>query len=161
MKTAQQIANLEDATITVQFINPLKEGKKNHTVKDTNDGIWLLDPKKRDLLREGETYKIEYDEWSHNGMRFRRIENAYPMSPPRHPVPEGATAASPQPSKKMDQYYRPTSPKDGERMFVCKILGDFIATGRINDDVDTLTRAVNDLRTVWRATFGQDEISGD
>ena len=43
MKTAADLANLEDATITVRNVNQLKEGRKNATLKDDDDNLccWL------------------------------------------------------------------------------------------------------------------------
>ena len=81
------------------------------------------------------------------------------MTPSQTPPERHAPIPQSQPNgKKMDQqFYRPTAPRDAERMFVCSTLNAFIQTGRINDDVETLTRAVRDLRQVWAETFGIDD----
>ena len=54
-------------------------------------------------------------------------------------------------------WYRPTHPRDAERMFTCSILNALIEKGYVRDDVDGLKRAVNDLRQVWQETFGADD----
>jgi hypothetical protein len=69
-----------------------------------------------------------------------------PIEPPRQPPtqPNG------------NGHYRPTHPRDAERMFVCSTLNAYIQTGRVECVEDELIARVNTLRNVWQATFGGD-----
>ena len=157
---------MEDATLTVQYVNEPKPGKKLGNIKDTNGQPWLVVPSMLPRFAEGETYKVEYTE-SHadNGMIFRHVKNLYQAEPSRAmQTPPERTAPIPQSTrqtngKKMDQsnFYRPTSPRDSERMFVCSTLNAFISTGRVNNEVEVLVEYVNALRQVYQRTFGADD----
>ena len=109
MQTAADLANLEDATITVRHVNQLKEGRKNATLKDDDDNLWLVAPHKLSLFQAGATYKIEFNEWkSKDGVLFRKIENAWLVTPAT-PAP---TIRTPALQTSGTQYYQPTSPQD-------------------------------------------------
>jgi hypothetical protein len=60
--------------ITVAFVNPPKEGKKNGSVK-VGDRYYSYDPKKFTFAKGG-TYDIEYKEDDYNGKTYYFIEKA-------------------------------------------------------------------------------------
>jgi hypothetical protein len=55
-------------------------------------------------------------------------------------------------------YYRPTSPVDSERMFVCSLMNAFIQAGKIEPEQTRVVRAIEVLRNAYQATFGSDDI---
>ena len=169
---------LERGTITVARIIPAKDRGKSATIKDVDGlmfGIW---PDKLGLVNEGGSYEIDFSETVKNGTTYRdikairqvqgaqRAQAAQRQSDPfvtsdevRQARSLGAAATPQEPAKANGngQYYRPTAPRDAERMFVCSTLNAFISTGRVECDANELAQRVNILREVWQATFGQDD----
>ena len=81
-------------------------------------------------------------------------------APQPRSLSSGATPQQPsqqQSAPQQNGFYRPTSPRDAERMFVCSTLNAFIQTGRVDCHVEVLASYVNTLRDVWAATFGSDD----
>lgn len=162
----QQDSSVEHIQIVVAQITPPPGPNKPGRIKDTagnNFGIW---PDKMANVREGETYDVEFIQ---NGAyrNIRSIRVATPPAPaPRQftaqhqPQARSLSSAATQPSdssvSRNGQYYRPTSPRDAERMMVCSTLNAFIQTGRINCERSHLIEAINELRAAWQMTFGSD-----
>lgn len=152
---------IERSTITIQKITPPTGNRKSATIKDIDGlmfGVW---PNQLGIFREGETYDIEY---TVNERGFRDIKSGKMVQQqpqPQRQVPQqqhhASPATAPQGSGNAGQYYRPTSPRDSERMFVCSTLNAFIQTGRVDPHRDHLTMLINELRTAYAATFGQDD----
>lgn len=149
---------VERGTITVQRIIPPTGNRKSHTVKDLDGimfGVW---PDKIGLYREGESYDIEYTV-SEKG--FRDITKCQMLAKPAaaspsqriEPPHQGTTPND----KGAGQFYRPTAPRDAERMFVCSTLNAFIQTGRVECSKALMIDYVNELRGVWQETFGRDD----
>jgi len=161
-------------TIHVADIIPAELGQSARVVGDDGViyGCW---PNKLGGLRVGESYDADVHEKQKNGVIYRDIKTlrhigpslaprplSAAVTPPKPPESGGADYDAPQPARRDNDngmaYYRrkPTDPQDAERMFCTKILGDLIMSHQIKgDDVDALTRAVNQLREVWRDTFGR------
>ena len=79
MQTAADLANLEDATITVRqkSASSRKAGKTPPSRMTTTIYGWLRRTGVSTVHRAGATYKIEFNEWkSKDGVLFRKIENA-------------------------------------------------------------------------------------
>ena len=71
-------------------------------------------------------------------------------------VVETAPQQAPKAAPAGNQYYRPTAPRDAERMFTTATLGHFIDRGTVTLDARVIADAVNILRDVWQGTFGAD-----
>lgn len=174
---AEQYATQSD-TITIAEIIPAPAANRSAAVKDTSGiryGIW---PNKLDQVKVGYVYDIDFSSKVVNGATFRDIKgirfnsdatakaqqviasNNNRAQPVR--TPSGPAAAAPGAGQGGGTaaggggFYRPTSPRDAERMFVCSTLNAYIQTGRVDANPDTLINYVNTLRDVWHATFGQD-----
>lgn len=170
---------LERATITVQRIFPAKAQGKSASIKDIDGCFYGFWPDKLGgIICDGGTYDIEFSSNTKNNVIYRDIQVARMIDKPR-PAPAQFTgshddrqaAARPSaPTQRIEppratspggngagQYYRPTSPKDAERMMVCSTLNAFIQTGRIDCHRDHLTAAIAELRAAYAATFGQDD----
>lgn len=163
---------LDRAVITVQRVIPAKDQGKSASVKDLDGRFYGFWPDKLGgVIRENETYEIEFSATVKNNTTYRDIRSAKMVAKPapaqytsQHaaqerqpdPRPEPPRATSPN-GNGAGQYYRPTAPRDSERMFVCSTLNAFISTGRIDPARDHLTAAINELRAAYAATFGKDD----
>ena len=163
-----QDAPTEHSTITVQKILPAKGPGKPAWLKDTDGisfGIW---PDKLGPVREGETYDVEFISNVREGVTYRNIQQIRVATKPG-PAPSQFTAShqprslssaavqgDAKPNGNGNGYYRPTSPRDAERMFVCSTLNAFISTGRVDCNQQMIAEYINELRAAWGATFGQD-----
>jgi len=161
---------METATIEVAFVKPPAEGKQYGSVKTINNEWW---PVKQDRIREfepGNKYELAYtesDKGFKNIIGVKKIvaETARPQrfegTEFREPQRNGATlttaAAQPKAQTPANGYYRPTAPKDSERMWTCAILGHVIDRGSVDLNEDALIHAVNTLRAVYQKTYGQDD----
>jgi hypothetical protein len=162
---------METATIEVAFVKPPAEGKQYGSVKTINNEWW---PVKQDRIREfepGNKYELAYtesDKGFKNIIGVKRIV-AEPTRPVRsegasftEPHRNGATLttaaaqAKPQ-AQQQNGYYRPTAPKDSERMWTCAILGHIIDRGAVELNEEAMIHAVNLLRAVYQKTYGQDD----
>lgn len=172
-------ATLDRATITVARIIPAKDRGKSATIKGIDGRMFGIWPDKLGLVNDGGTYEIDFSETIKNGTTYRDIK-AIRQVQPRQPAQAsqrksdpfvtsdemrqarslGAAATPPAEPRRENgngNYYRPTAPRDAERMFVCSTLNAFIQTGRVECDGAELAHRVNVLREVWQTTFGQDD----
>ena len=164
------------ATITIQYVNPPKQGQKSASIKDIEGAYYWIKPADVKNFVPGDSYDISVITTQSNGYTNRIIKSAAPRHTelPRKPAPvshapqdrgeppHGGSSAHGNGNGNGNGYYRPTHPRDARRMFVTKILGDLIATGRVRDDVDSMTRAVNDLCQVWEnSEISRDEYAGE
>src|SRR5262245_26642847 len=164
-------------TINVAQIIAAEIGQSARVVSDDGVifGCW---PDKLGMLRVGECYDATVQQKQKNVVIYRDIKTlrhigashtpsplAAAVTPPKPPDSGGADYDAPRPSRhdhdnsNDNHYYRrkPWDPKDAERAFVTRLLGDLISSHQLHgDDKESLKRAVNDLRDVWRETFGQD-----
>ncbi len=143
----------ERGAITVQRIFPKKPDAKCAWIKDVDGMMFGIYPDKLGLVREGDSYEIEFTSKVSNGTTYRDIRSVKQIAKaepaPKVGPPKGNDAGG--------GYFRPTAPKDAERMWACSILNAFISTGRIDCERGHLTAAINELRAAYAATFGQDD----
>jgi len=161
---------MQTATIEVVFVKPPAEGKQYGSVKTTNNDWW---PVKLDRIREFETgnkYELAYTESDKGFKNIIGVKKIIAQPEPRGDFAEfrepqgrnGSTlmpAATAQPKTQAPQngYYRPTAPKDSERMWTCAILGHIIDRGAVELNEEAMIHAVNLLRAVYQKTYGQDD----
>jgi hypothetical protein len=161
-----ETAELQRTTITVNAIEPA-QGRKSGRIKAEDGTIYGAWPNKIGLFREGESYEIDYAENDRGNVIFRDIRSARHLATFRGPKEETqrmeqmrgtfteitAPKITPKPKAAANGFYKATSPADAERMFVCKILGDFIATGRVEFTRENLVHHIEVLRGAWQDTF--------
>ena len=145
--------------IEVVAIAKQKEGRKTVGVKGATEHgeLWVnFYADKAATLERGERYEIQYQGDLKLVTSFKHI------TPHGHQATGNEAPRTPQQGngKKMDtqNYFRPTSPRDAERMFVCSTLNAFIQTGRVPNEVPALVSYVTALRDVWQQTFGADDL---
>jgi hypothetical protein len=160
----------QTATIEVTYVGQPKEGKQYGFIKGADNSTF---PVKADRIREFQadnTYEVAYTEAANGFKTIVGVKKivAEPARPVRsegasftEPHRNGATlttAAQPKPqAQQQNGYYRPTAPKDSERMWTCAILGHIIDRGAVELNEEAMIHAVNLLRAVYQKTYGQDD----
>ena len=140
-------------TMTIKLINPPGSTGRGSIV-GTDDQRLGIFPEKASLFEVGKTYEIEFTETDRNGRTLRNVKSAQPVA---GPSPQAQQAAAQQPANgNGNGYYRPTSPEDAERMFVCATLTALIRAGEVKNDKQQLWAATQMLRGLWKHTFGFD-----
>jgi hypothetical protein len=168
---------METATVDVTYVGKPKEGKQYGFIACADKTTW---PVKEDRIRDFQadnTYEIAYTEAPNGFKTIIGVKRVVPQAEPinytqrpagrtegveiREPQRNGATltTAAPQPKTQAPQngYYRPTAPKDSERMWTCAILGHIIDRGAVELNEEAMIHAVNLLRAVYQKTYGQDD----
>jgi hypothetical protein len=144
-------------TITVQYVNPPKPGKKMGSIKDTTGRYINVWPDKLAQFQPNGTYNVLIEEGSWQGKQTYTLKSMADEAPA--PKANGsAPIQEAKPLKPVPLAPRETSGKDAERMFVCSLMNAGIQAGQINLGEDDLTSTVTSLRFVWQQTFGKAEF---
>ncbi|XUM21015.1 hypothetical protein ACRAVF_27005 [Bradyrhizobium oligotrophicum S58] len=174
MNAPAYVNDTQSAVITVERIIPAPGPQRSATIKDSEGlsyGIW---PNRLAQVQPGLIYDITFSSTIKNGVVFRDIKDIRFRSGPApaqtqthtqtHTSAQTARPAAPAAAPGAGQggstpggYYRPTSPRDAERMFVCSMMNALIETGKVETNVHAMIGSVNALRQVWQATFGADD----
>jgi len=133
---------MPNATVTVAYVNPPKPGKKMGSIKDTNDEYYGVYPEKLSLFQKGGTYEIDYLVQGD----FKKVRDVKPAG--------GMALSGGTTQNGNGGNYRPTSPVDAERMYVCSLVNAGIQAGRIDFTEGAIEAATNAARNAWRNTFG-------
>jgi len=133
---------MNTATITAQYLNPPKPGRKTGSVKDTDGQYWDVWPDKLAQMQQGGTYQIEYETRDYQGKTYCTIKNIVGGSAPA-PKSNGVAA------KPANGYG-----KNDEQIFVLAILKEGLASKNVNWDRAQITETVNTLRQIYKDTFG-------
>ena len=75
------------------------------------------------------------------------------------PAPQVQPQQRPSAPKDGGAYYRPTAPKDSERMWTCAVLGHYIDRGEVPLDKECVKAAINLLREAYQETYGLDDTA--
>lgn len=112
--------------ITVQYVNAVKPGKKYGSIKTSEGQIFACPPALLNHFGQGEVCTIEYGTWDSGGMHItKKIASSNPPPQPK-------------------QFVRPaTNPADSDRMATMGMVNNFIATGQVALDADTIGRAID------------------
>lgn len=174
-QSAQQVDRIsEHGVITIANIYPAKPGKKTATIKDVDGQLFSVWPNLLPQFRPNETYEIEFTSKDVNGVTYRDIKSgrvsARPSPAPaqftggQSPAPRSlSSAATPEAGRNGSEkpggsaFYRPTSPRDARRMFLCSTLNAFIQTGRIDAHRDHLKAVIVEILAAYDATVALDD----
>lgn len=129
------------ATITVQYANPPKEGKKQGSIKTTDGVVYGVFPDKLGLLRPQQTYAIEFDEREFNGRTYKTIRKVRPAA--REPQNDNGRS--------------PSHSLDAEFEFVTRCLPAMISAYMAGSKQETIAAAARMLRRAYRDAFTQGE----
>ncbi len=140
-------------TITVQYVNPPKPGKKMGSIKDTAGRYINVWPDKLDQFQPNGTYNVMLEQGEWQGKTTYTLKS---MADDTQRVPAAKPVTQAVPLKPIPLSPRETSPRDAERMFVCSLMNAAIQGKQVNLAEDDLASVVNSLRFVWQQTFGKD-----
>ena len=149
------MAQLE--TVTVQYVNPAKPGKKTGSIKVTDGRYIDVWPDKLDQFEQNGTYSILTEQREFNGKTYYSLKGMADSAPA--PKTNGAAptpAREATPLKPVPLAPRETSARDAERMFVCSLLNAAIQANQIEVGGPELGSVVQALRQTWQQTFGKD-----
>ena len=161
---------MNNVTIQVAQVQPPAPGKKRGKVIDTSNIAYQAGYPLLGSFQPGQSYNITYKDDSFNGFAFRVIEQATPASGQMQMAvgqPAVPTQPAPQAFQRAPQgrqYGRQTDEDLPERIFVCGALNAALSntnTIPINLTEAQLTAIVNNLRRVYKRTFGGQPTAGD
>jgi hypothetical protein len=137
---------MNTATITVAFINPPKPTKKNATIKDTTEKLWLLPIPNMPEYSVGGTYEITYETFDFKGTVFSSIKSGKQVGLGSGGVSSTATAASVPVGKWAED------PKKSKQIAVLSMLKMW--EGKIPvGDLAGVVHAINTLDKAYDMTF--------
>ena len=152
----QTLAPLETATVKVQYVNMPKEGKKKGSIKDTEGDYYGVWADKLHDFQAGETYEITFRE--NNGYRDVVAVKRAPTKPAEERPYTVVETANPRPATAhASQYYRPTSPKDARRMWLCSQMNALISSRQCPISVEAIAEATRILMEAYDQTIGSEE----
>ena len=146
-------------TMTIKLINQPGSTGRGSIVGADGERLGIF-PEKAALFEVGKTYEIEYTETDHNGRMLRNVKSARLAAAASLPAQQASAngqhpaAPSSNGNGHGNGYYRPTSPEDAERMFVCATLTALIRAGEVKNDKAELFHTTQMLRLLWQHTFG-------
>jgi hypothetical protein len=158
-------------TITVATIRHNPKLSKITTPEGDEFAFWS-DKADKLGLEEGRSYNIEVNHWEGKdgrtvpvivktkrvtlGAQQRASADPVPFQSGAYRPPAGSALATP--TQANSSFYRPTHPRDAQRMFVTKLLGDALTAKAVPFDLPNMTAAANVLMEVWRRTIGREEM---
>jgi hypothetical protein len=134
-------------TITVQYVNEPKPGKKMGSIKATDGRYFGVYPDKLGLYFKGQAATIEYDASEVNGRTFYNVRRKVDAA-------NGSSSASPQPAASQGG-----TNQRSEEMFVMGFLNRFYdgagSQGMTVEQLEVadLTRLIRKLRLAWHDGF--------
>lgn len=132
-------------TMTIQYVNPPKNGKQRGSIKSTDGDMLGCFADKLHLFEVGGTYEIEYTQTESGGTTYQNVKSAT-----RVETPANATSHAPVGG----DIFRQTHPIDSERMFLCSVLNAFIQSGAVKLDKSELAAATTIIRGLYRFNYG-------
>ena len=121
--------------VTVDFVNPPREGKKKGSIKTKELGYVGVWPDKLSLFEKGKKYEIE---WKEQG-QYKDFVKMIGQPQAGNGKRDDATP---------------------ERIFVCGIVNSAVSSGKVEPTVGNLTALTNAAREAWAATFGAQKEEG-
>ena len=138
---------LKEIEITCQYVNFPKPGKRLGSIKTSEGEFFGVEPSLLRIFQQGEVCVVEYTESPKTGggvwKNIKRKISSTPTALQKPPI----------------QYPRArTNPVDQEQMFVVGLLKEMVTWDHTAIEIVEKT---NDLRKVWRNTFGGSETNRD
>ena len=131
------------ATVTVQYVNLPKEGKKQGSIKGadgTSYGVWA---NHIGNYKQGATYSIEYEERDYNGKTYRTVKDATLQAPAASHAGNGGA----------------NGPDKDKLIFVTGVVGRAMGSGSFQaTDVKVLTLAALEA---WSALSAKPHAEGE
>jgi hypothetical protein len=168
-----QQGQLEYTTITVAYVNEPKPGQKSASIKDVDGVYYWIKPAEQRNYQPGASYEVGFATTQSNGYTNRLIKSAAPVQPrqpapqraqpmqAREPVQRSEPIPAAQPAHGANHngngYYRPTSPRDARRMFICSQMNAIITSRQVQLSADAIADAIRMLSDAYDATLGTED----
>lgn len=164
--TMERPQQIENARVTVQYVNPKEGNRRSANIKDTDGVIYWIKPEDIGLFTPGTTYDIEFSvTQSQSGYTNRNVRHAVPVQPQQRQAQPRAQA---QQARQPVRQSAPIEPQHGgnggghqfkpptkdEQIWVCACIKSDIEMGRVGTSEDEIVERVNVHRSVWQRTFG-------
>lgn len=139
---------MNQASITVKYYNA-PNGNRPASVKDAAGTYYSIPKELEGRLQPNTSYEVLYDTVEKNGKTYYNIKSLARNAANGNGAAPAAASGTPK-----QDFYRPTSPVDAERMFVCATLGAYINAGQLPLGEGEIVDAIHVLRNAWVQTFG-------
>lgn len=148
---------MQTATIEVTYVGPPKEGKQYGFIKGADNATF---PVKSDRIREfeaGNTYELGYTEAPNGFKNIIGVKRIVAQTAPQGDftqISEPKAAAKPQ----AQQYWqpKPTSPRDGKRMYITAIMKAAVKGHQVPLTREGMAAALRAVSDAFDDVFGED-----
>lgn len=122
--------------VKVAYVNPVKPGKKNGSIKTEDNQIFGVPPHFLGQFRVGGSYQIEYDTHTWQGQDYKTVGKVVQLAAPESNTVRGNP--------------RPIDDRTAERIFVCGLLNAAAGNGQLQiGDLGALQSAIAIARAAW------------
>ena len=153
---------MNEITITVQYVNQPKPGRKTGTIKTTGGQYYNVWPDKLHLFQPGGTYKVTYESREHEGVTYNTVKGAEIIAvgpqaaPVQSPAPtQQASQAAPAPQIQAPEPFNRAVDPTPERIYVCGITNAWVRAHPTDFNAVNLIAVTNAARQAWAETFGK------
>lgn len=138
--------------VEVAEIRPPSAQGRSGTVIAADGKMYDAWPDLLEAIEPGKRYDVETSSREKGGRTYTTIRKATPVA-----GGQVNGAAKPNGTVNGTGYYRPTAPRDSERMFVCAALVAYIKAGAIPPERARLVKAIQAIRGAYAFTFGKED----
>ena len=159
---------------TVHHITPAPAANRSGRIKLDSGQILSAYPEKLKNLSEGDTCEFGCTETHKGGVIYYDVKTVLPATPPnivltpegqRHQrqastVTNGHSVGTRKAPMNGEQYYKPTSPRDSKRMFVCSQMNALIASRQVVLTTEGIAEAIKMISEAYDQTIGLEDTAG-
>lgn len=128
---------MQTATVTVAFVNPPAQGKKQGNIKTDNGDYYGVPPAMLGLFSKGGKYEINYESHEYNGKTYHTVTSVKPVASAGAQGQGGGKYGS--------------DPATSENIFVCGIMNALATSGNLGEITPAnIALLTNNLRMGWR-----------
>lgn len=127
---------MQTATVTVAFVNPPAQGRKQGNIKTDDGNYYGVQPSMLGLFSKGGKYEINFDSREYNGKTYHTVTSVKALGGGSETAQGGGKG---------------TDPATSENIFVCGIMNALASSGSLGDVTpENIALLTNNLRMGWR-----------
>lgn len=127
---------MQTTTVTVAYVNPPAQGKKQGNIKTDNGDFYGVSPAMLGLFSKGGKYEINYESREYQGKTYHTVTSVKKLESPAPASGGGKTG---------------TDPATSENIFVCGIMNALATSGNLGEITpENIALLTNNLRMGWR-----------
>jgi len=126
---------MNTATVTVAYVNPPAEGKKQGNIKTDGGDYYGVAPAMLGQFSKGGKYEITYESRDYNGKTYHTVKTVKALG---GPVPSNTGSGG-----NRDE-------ATSENIFVCGVMNAIAGTGSLDTSPEGIALLTNNLRMGWR-----------